>query len=87
MREKTVIGYIGSLASYHGMDVLFEVADEIVSRRDVAFLIIGDNKKLDCKWQQFSENKNEMIKMAGKVSHDEIRVWFTLPVEGSSYPA
>ena len=73
LEGKTVIGYTGSLASYHGMEILFELIEGIVSRKkEVVFLIVGDYKKLGPNWLRFIENNNDKVKLVGTVSHNEI---------------
>lgn len=71
--DKLVIGYIGSMASYQKVDNLLSVADEITARhRDVVFLLVGDETRLDKKWRKYVNGDEKKIVFTGKVPHSDI---------------
>ena len=72
--ESIVIGFVGSLRKWHGIDLLMRIIPELVRECDSCrFLIVGCGE-LESVFRQFVE-KNHLEKnvlLTGQVSHDEI---------------
>ena len=76
IRDKTVVGFIGTFGSWHGVDVLAEAVTRVVAaHRDVHFLMIGDGPQ--------RPRVEEIVDRAGVRRH----VTFTGTVPAEQAPA
>lgn len=80
LRDRTVIGYVGSVLDYEGIDLLIEAAERISgSREDVAFLIVGDGTAFpEIREQVISSGLEESVILTGRVPHDQVASYYSL---------
>ena len=80
LREKKIIGFIGSVTEYEGLDLLLQAAKIMFkSRDDFRIIIVGDGP-------HFSTIKNKVFKMKlenkilliGRVPYHEVEKYYTL---------
>lgn len=73
LENKTVVGFVGSMVPWHGLQELMECAKVLgESDNNIRFLLVGDFKNLTSKTLQFAKSLNGQIILTGKVSHDKI---------------
>jgi glycosyltransferase involved in cell wall biosynthesis len=73
--EVVVIGFVGSIFSYHGVDRMIEAAQKLASNSDRAFrfLVVGDGEILvNLKQLAIDLNVAEHIIFTGNVPHSEV---------------
>ncbi len=75
---KRVIGYIGSIVDYEGLDLLLHAVARI-KQRDVAVLIVGDGTVLESlKLLARELGIAEDVKFTGRVPHHEVEAHYSL---------
>ncbi len=76
LNSKTVIGFVGSIFPYHGVDLLieaFEILKQKGEIRNLVLLVIGDGETLkDLKLLTINKGLTDNIIFTGKVSHNEV---------------
>jgi glycosyltransferase involved in cell wall biosynthesis len=77
---KTVIGYVGSLLDYEGLDLLIQATDVLKSKRDdFRVLIVGSGAAHERLVALTDElNLNSLIKFTGRVPHAEVEKYYSL---------
>lgn len=77
---KTVIGYVGSVLDYEGIELLIEAAERMSrSREDFHVLIVGDGAELERFQSHVAENSLEnVITFTGRVPHEEVERFYSL---------
>lgn len=78
---KRVIGYVGSLVDYEGLDDLMRAVKLLVDRghRDVAVLIVGDGPILDGLKRDVSRlGLDDIVIFTGRVPHHEVERYYSL---------
>ncbi|AXK46194.1 glycosyltransferase [Brachybacterium saurashtrense] len=80
VQGKTVIGYVGTVVDYEGLDLLIEAAATLRGRReDFHVLIIGDGAKLEDLQQIAAEQQLEdVVTFTGRVPHEEVERYYSL---------
>lgn len=77
---RTVIGYIGSVLDYEGLELLIDAA-EIMSarRRDFAVLIVGDGAELE-NFQDVVRDRGleDFVRFTGRVPHADVERYYSL---------
>lgn len=78
--EKTVVGYVGSVLDYEGIDLLIDAAAQLCGERDdIAFLIVGDGAELHQFQQRVQRDRLEhAIQFTGRVPHAEIESYYSV---------
>lgn len=78
--DRTVIGYVGSLLDYEGLDLLVEAAAELASRRDdFLVLIVGDGRsRPELEQLVAAHGLEDRIRLTGRVPHDEVERYYSL---------
>ncbi|MFK5690570.1 glycosyltransferase family 4 protein [Ornithinimicrobium sp. LYQ92] len=77
---KTVVGYVGSILDYEGLDLLIDAAATLKQERsDIAFLFVGDGAEL----AQFRERVEHLglqdtVMFTGRVPHHEVEDYYSL---------
>ncbi len=73
LKNKIVIGFIGTFTRWHGVEVLFEAALQIVSAKpNIVFLLIGDgNLKANLENKTCELNLANKIIFTGIIPHEE----------------
>lgn len=77
---KTVIGYVGSVLDYEGIELMLEAAQQLKrDRDDFHVLIVGDGAELE-RFQSFvAENAMEdVVTFTGRVPHEEVERYYSL---------
>lgn len=77
---KTVIGYVGTIADYEGLDLLVEAAGRLRERRDdFRVLVIGDGAVLENLQQQVADARlGDVVSFLGRVPHEEVERYYSL---------
>jgi glycosyltransferase involved in cell wall biosynthesis len=82
LKDEKVIGFVGSIFPYHGVDALLEAFKKIVEksgRRDLKLLIVGDGEILpDLKKQVSTFNLEHQVIFTGNVPHNEVYNYISL---------
>ena len=85
---KTIIGYVGSIVNYEGLDLLLEAAAMLKAKgvRDFAFLIVGDGAVLaDLKRQASELSIEDVVTFTGRVPHHEVEEYYSI-IDITPYP-
>lgn len=77
---RTVIGYIGSLLDYEGVDILLEAVNRIVvSTEKLKVMIIGDGDAADRLMRRSRElGLDQTVTFTGRVPHSDITRWYSV---------
>lgn len=77
---KTVIGYVGTIVDYEGLDLLLEAARELKrSREDFHVLIIGDGAKLkELQASAAEQGLDDVVTFTGRVPHEEVERYYSI---------
>lgn len=77
---KTVIGYVGTVVDYEGLDLLLAAAHELRrTREDFHVLIVGDGAQLDeLRALATKDGLDDIITFTGRVPHDEVERYYSL---------
>lgn len=77
---KTVVGYVGSVLDYEGLDLLIEAAADLRDDRDdFHVLIVGDGAELE-RLQAVVEDRSldDVITFTGRVPHEEVERYYSV---------
>jgi glycosyltransferase involved in cell wall biosynthesis len=87
-QNKVVIGYVGSVVQYEGLDYLIKAASILKEKglNNFTVLIVGDGDCLDAI-QQLSEQLNvqDITMFTGRVPHHEVEKYYSL-IDITPYP-
>jgi glycosyltransferase involved in cell wall biosynthesis len=77
---KTVIGYIGSILDYEGLELLIDAAAELAAvRSDFHVLFVGDGAELEKFTERVrEEGLEEVITFTGRVPHEDVERYYSL---------
>lgn len=77
---KTVIGFIGTLTAYEGLELLIEAFKQISrSRDDIRVLIVGDGAISDqLKAMVENENLQGKVIFTGRVPHEKVKDYYSI---------
>lgn len=80
LNGKTVIGYVGSLVDYEGLELLIDAAKILKQERaDVAVLIVGDGAVLSQLRERVDkENLADIVTFTGRVPHHEVEDYYSI---------
>ncbi|HTY72335.1 MAG TPA: glycosyltransferase family 4 protein [Actinomycetes bacterium] len=80
VRDKVVIGYIGSLIYYEGIDLLLRAAARLKSRRrDFHVLIVGDGTNMaTLKDLDVELGTSDVVTFTGRVPHHDVNAYYSL---------
>ena len=79
--EAVVIGYIGSIVSYEGLDLLMEALPHVKAATNMPFrvLIVGDGAYMDRVKAACKANALEdLVTFTGRVPHEEVEAYYSL---------
>lgn len=90
IENKFVVGFVGSLKSWHGIDVLVEAFRDFAKlHEDVHLLVVGDGPQRD--WFEgylAGSSLAEKVTLTGWLSHDELPAWLrAMNVAVAPYPS
>ena len=80
LKDKMVIGFIGSFYAYEGLPLLIEAIDILKTKReDLVLLLVGGGPQ-DSNLKKLVENKNisERVIFTGRVPHDQVGKYYDL---------
>jgi len=77
---KTVIGYVGSVLDYEGIELILEAAEVLNrTREDFHVLIVGDGAELGRFQNHVQERELEhVVTFTGRVPHEEVERYYSL---------
>lgn len=77
---KTVIGYVGTVVDYEGLDLLLEAAHTLrATRDDFHVLIIGDGAKLEELQALAAEQQlGDVVTFTGRIPHEEVERYYSI---------
>lgn len=77
---KTVIGYVGSVLDYEGLELLLDAARQLKNdRNDFHVLIVGDGAELESFQQRvLRERLGDVVTFTGRVPHDLVGDYYSL---------
>lgn len=80
LQGKTVIGYVGSILDYEGLDLLIDAAAELSAvRSDFHLLLVGDGAELDRFMTRVRvEGLEGVITFTGRVPHEDVERYYSL---------
>src|SRR5699024_6447800 len=80
VRGKTVIGYVGTVVDYEGLDLLLAATRELRrTREDFHVLVIGDGAKLeDLRASVAAAGIGDAVTFTGRVPHEEVERYYSL---------
>lgn len=77
---KTVIGYVGSVLDYEGIELMLEAAEVMNrTREDFHVLIVGDGAELE-RFQHYVEEHEleHVVTFTGRVPHEDVERYYSL---------
>ena len=76
----TVIGYVGTIADYEGLNLLVEAAGRLrQSRDDFHVLVVGDGAVLEDLQEQVSrDGLTDVVSFLGRVPHEDVERYYSL---------
>lgn len=85
--DKTVIGYVGTIADYEGLGLLLTAARELRrTREDFHVLIVGDGAVLEeLQAQVEADGLTDVVTFAGRVPHEEVERYYSI-IDISPFP-
>lgn len=80
LHNKTVVGYVGSILDYEGLELLIDAAQRLKQERDdVAFLLVGDGAELaQFRERVERENLSDTVIFTGRVPHHEVEDYYSI---------
>jgi glycosyltransferase involved in cell wall biosynthesis len=77
---KTVIGYVGSVLDYEGIELMLEAAQVLNrTREDFHVLIVGDGAELERFQNHVQENElDHIVTFTGRVPHGDVERYYSL---------
>jgi glycosyltransferase involved in cell wall biosynthesis len=81
VKNKVVIGFLGSVVQYEGVEYIIQAASILKKKgiHNFAVLIVGDGAVLDNVKSLTSDlNMNDYVKFTGRVPHDEIEDYYSV---------
>lgn len=80
LEGRVVIGYVGSILNYEGIDLMLDSAARLRRERDdVAFLFVGDGAELG-EYQQrvIEEDLGDTVVFTGRVPHEDVEDYYSI---------
>lgn len=77
---KKVIGYIGSILDYEGIDLLLEAAAVLKTRRgDFAVMLVGDGAEREAlEAHAHMQGLDDVVLFVGRVPHEDVESYYSL---------
>lgn len=92
-QSEIVIGYIGSIVEYEGIDLLIEALRKLKDKNinNFKFLLVGDGRYYETIKNKINELKvNDIVILTGRIPHREVKKYYSLidiaPIPRKSYP-
>lgn len=71
-RYKFLVGYVGAISTYYGLEDLIKLANQLKDRPDIGFLIIGGGDREEAIRKLAEENKLTHFHMIGRISKQQV---------------
>ena len=74
-QENTIVGYVGTLTGWHGIDLIFEVARQLKEKKEPISLVVigGDAPKVENNRKLATEKQlDDIISFMGSVSYQKV---------------
>lgn len=87
-QEAVIIGYIGSIVSYEGLDLLMEALPQVKAATNTPFrvLIVGDGAYMERVQDACTSNElDDVVTFTGRVPHEEVEAYYSL-VDVAPFP-
>jgi glycosyltransferase involved in cell wall biosynthesis len=81
VKGKTVIGYIGSVVAYEGLEYVVDAVALLIERglHNIAVLVVGDGAVLEAiQTRVASQNIEAYFIFTGRIPHDEVEKYYSL---------
>ena len=81
LKDKVVIGYIGSVVAYEGLEYLVDAVEVLINKgiTNIAVLIVGDGAVLEnIKSRVDIKELNSYFIFTGRVPHEEVEKYYSL---------
>lgn len=80
MRNKKVIGFIGSFYHYEGIDILIEAFSEMLRKnKDIILMLVGDGPEYAIVREKARNKRlNGRVIFTGKVPHNDIKKYYSV---------
>ncbi len=80
LEDKLVIGFIGSVTHYEGLDYLLKALAELKKTKlKFKFVLVGDGKALpELKLLAYELNLEDVITFVGRVPHNEVKEYYSV---------
>ncbi|WP_164996666.1 glycosyltransferase family 4 protein [Actinomyces minihominis] len=80
LQGKRVIGYVGSILDYEGIDLLLDAAEMLKQKRDdFAVLIVGDGaEREELEETATRRGLEDVVRFTGRVPHEEVESYYSL---------
>lgn len=86
LKDKIVIGYVGTFFDFEGIEDLFLAMSDICKeRQDVAFLLVGGGESEAVVRTLFKRENNDQMCYVGKVPHQEVLRYYSV-MDVLAYP-
>jgi glycosyltransferase involved in cell wall biosynthesis len=84
---KTVVGYVGSVLDYEGIDMLLEATARLKGRRkEFHVLVVGDGAAFDqCRVLRDTLGLSDLVTFTGRIPHHEVERYYSL-VDVAPFP-
>lgn len=78
--RKTVIGYVGTIVDYEGLDLLLAAAQDLHrTRDDFHVLVVGDGAALDgLRATAAAAGVDDVVTFVGRVPHEEVERYYSI---------
>ena len=79
--DAVIIGYIGSIVSYEGLDLLMEALPQVKAATNTPFrvLIVGDGAYMERVQNACKANElDDVVTFTGRVPHEEVESYYSL---------
>ena len=80
-KDHLIVGYISSLSSYEGVDLLIEAVARLKRenpKKKIALVVVGGGKELPRLRQLAADTKFDEIKLLGQVPHSDVRRFYSI---------
>jgi glycosyltransferase involved in cell wall biosynthesis len=78
LEGKFVAAYVGTIGMAHGLDTVLAAADQLRSRTDIVFLLVGTGAEQVALERRCAEQGLENVKFVGSVSKTQVREYWKL---------
>lgn len=79
LQGKVIVGYVGSMSAYEGLDTLLQAMQRLRGRSDVHCLLVGDGKEIDSLRELAVDLDLEgVVTFTGRIPHEDVERYYSL---------